>query len=210
MAATSSLVLKPKAKTCRSKICKACGLYVNQEPIYDERRAADVFWVGLSAVKFSDDEEKLPLSPLTPSGALIHRIEQEYKSHLTFYKTNLVKCVPLKEDRIRYPMEHEMEKCFPHFEEELDLLRLSTVFLLGKQVATFVLKKLSGRKPSLNEEFEYSAFNIDGINFIPIHHPSFMLVYKRKELDKYSRNIQRLFPTEWHTSMNEHHTALYC
>ncbi len=181
---------------------------MNQEPIYDKRSMADVFWVGLSAVKFDDDEEKLPLSRLTPSGALIHRIEEGYKTELTFYKTNLVKCVPLKEDRIRYPLEHEMEKCFPNFEWELNLLRPSTVFLLGKQVSTFVLKKLSGHKPSMNEEFEYSAFDINGINFIPIHHPSFILVYKRKELNKYIRNIQQLFPTERYTLLSEHHTAL--
>ena len=193
MAVTSSPVLKPIVRACRSKICKTCGLYLNQAPIYDSLKKSNVFWVGLSAVQFEDDEEKLPLSPLTPTGSLIQRIEHSYNNEITFYKTNLVKCVPLKDGRIRYPFEHEMEKCFPNFEWELEYLSPNTVFLLGKQVANFVLKKLANYKPSLNEEFRYNPVEINGVCFIPVHHPSYVLVYKRKNLNQYIKSIQSYF-----------------
>lgn len=144
-------------------------------------------------MRFDDAQERLPLSPLTASGALIQQIEMPYKSRLQFYKTNVVKCLPLKDDRIRYPLEREMEKCYPNFEWELDTLQPSTVFLLGKQVATFILKKLSGPKPTLDDAFNYTSIRINNIDFIPIHHPSYILVYKRKVLDEYVRSIQKHF-----------------
>lgn len=193
MAVTSSLVLAPATKPCKSKICKMCGLYLNQAPIFDTPRKASVFWVGLSAVRFDKKEEKLPLSPMTPSGSLIHRIEQPFTEKIAFYKTNLVKCVPLIEDRIRYPLEHEMEKCYSNFAWELEQLNPNTVFLLGKQVATFVLKKMSSARPEFKEDFTYRPIKVNGIKFIPIHHPSYILVYKRKNIEQYIKNIQGFF-----------------
>ena len=181
-------------KLCKSKICKACGLYLNQAPVLDKQKSSSVFWVGLSAVIFEDGQEKLPLSPLTASGALIHRIEAPFISDISFYKTNIVKCVPLNNNKIRYPLEHEMQKCFPNFQFELEQLSPNTVFLLGKQVSDFVLKKLAKCKPSFSDDFMYETYSVDGINFIPIHHPSYILVYKRKQLDKYINNVQELFP----------------
>ncbi|MDO6435590.1 uracil-DNA glycosylase family protein [Flavitalea sp. BT771] len=207
MAVTSSPISHPTVAPCNGKICKSCGLYLNQAPIFDERRMADVFWVGLSAVRFEDGQERLPLSPLTASGALISQIEQPYTSKLRFYKTNLVKCLPLKDDRIRYPMEREMEKCFSNFEWELENLRPATVYLLGKQVATFILKKLSGDKPILPEDFTYTSVRINNISFIPVHHPSYILVYKRKMLEQYVKHVQILFPSESRGEKCKDHSA---
>lgn len=184
-----------KPQPCR-KTCKACGLYLNQLPVYDKLKKSSVFWVGLSAVQFDDGEEKLPLSPLTPSGSLIHAIEQPFLNQISFYKTNLVKCVPLKDDKIRYPLEHEMEKCFSNFEWELEKLEPTTVFLLGKQVATFIFKKLSDYKPTLSATFNYNSIEINGIDFVPIHHPSYVLIYKRKSVNRYIKNIQKNFANQ--------------
>ena len=181
-----------KTNLCKSKKCKECGLHLNQTPIFDQRKTSKIFWVGLSAVLFSDDEEKLPLSPLTRSGALIQSIENPFLGEITFYKTNLVKCVPLKNDKIRYPLDHEMEKCFINFEIELEELNPSTVFLLGKQVANFVFKKLTDHLPVLSEDFEYTSILVGQTRFVPIHHPSYILVYKRKFLDDYKQSIQRI------------------
>lgn len=179
---------------CKSKRCKSCGLYLNQFPVLDKnKRKSNVFWVGLSAVQFENHEQKEPLAAHTPSGALIHRIEEPFKSEIAFYKSNLVKCVPIKDNKIRYPSEQEMEKCYPNLEVEINELGPSVVFLLGKQVSTFILKKQSVKKFSLNENFEYECFEIDDITYIPIHHPSFVLVYKRKQLERYITNIQNLF-----------------
>jgi len=118
--------------TCN--ICKSCGLYLNQLPVLDNKKTANIFWVGLSAVQFNEEEEKRPLSSNTRSGALIEEIERPFTNEISFYKTNIVKCLPLKENKIRYPLEHEMEKCFPNFEIELAEQNPSIVFLLGKQV----------------------------------------------------------------------------
>ena len=165
---------------CKNKRCKSCGLYLNQFPVLDNnKRKSNVFWVGLSAIQFENHEAKEPLAAHTPTGSLIHRIEESFKNEITFYKTNLVKCVPMKDNKIRYPLEHEMEKCYPNLESELNELTPTVVFLLGKQVATFVLKKHSIKKYSLSESFDYECFDIGGAVFVPIHHPSFVLVDRK-------------------------------
>jgi len=178
---------------CKNKRCKACGLYLNQYPISDSKKKSNIFWVGLSAVQFEEHEVQKPLAAHTRSGALIQTIEESFANEISFYKTNLVKCVPLKSNKIRYPLEHEMEKCYPNLEDEIHELTPSVVFLLGKQVATFVLKKLEISEFNLDENFNYSSFDVNNIKYVPVHHPSFVLVYKRKYLDDYINSIQSLF-----------------
>lgn len=194
MTVKSSLDLKKKIKPCTNKICKACGLYLHQQPAYEKAETSHIFWVGLSAVLFEEGIVPQPLSPLTPSGSLIDSIEDPLKQVIQFYKTNIVKCVPLNKEKgkIRYPFEHEMEKCFPNFEYEMEVLTPTVVFLLGKQTASFVMKKFGVRNISFPDNFKYSSFYINGIHFIPIHHPSYILVYKRKQMNAYVKNIQSL------------------
>jgi uracil-DNA glycosylase len=88
-----------------------------------------------------------------------------------------------------------MEKCFSNFEWELENLKPTTVFLLGKQVATFIMKRFANEKPMLDDAFHYTRFNFRNIRFIPIHHPSYILVYKRKILDEYIKQVQIHFPS---------------
>lgn len=185
--------LSQKLKPCKSKICKACGLYLKQGPVYEMGNKPGVFWVGLSAVQFEDNEEKIPLSPFTASGALINEIEKPFTEYISFYKTNLVKCAPTNGKRIRYPLLHEMQKCFPNLEWELKEGKPAVVFLLGKQVSTFIIKKLLNVEPYLDSQFNYLPIRVNNINFIPIHHPSYILVYKRKHLQEYINSIQKLF-----------------
>jgi uracil-DNA glycosylase len=192
MAVKSLLDLK-QVNPCRNKICRACGLYLNQKPIYDEAEKSHVFWVGLSAVQFHEDEHKQPLAPSTSSGSLIRQIELPFKKDIFFYKTNLVKCVPLKNDKIRYPLQHEIEKCFPNFEVELEELNPTIVFLLGKQVANFVIGKVSDEQVSLSQDFIYRGIKVGDTLYVPVHHPSFILVYKRKQLNQYIDGIQKFF-----------------
>jgi len=186
--AHSNLAINPKS----SSLCKACGLYLNQLPAFDHSKKASVFWVGLSAVAFNDEDHKTPLSPSTRSGALVAEIESSFGDSLSFYKTNVVKCLPLKKDKIRYPMQHEMEKCYPNLEAETKQLRPKVVFLLGKQVASFVLSKLNLTQYTLDENFKYDVFSIDGVFYVPIHHPSFVLVYKRKNINAYITQIRSI------------------
>tara|TARA_R110001583_G_scaffold33438_4_gene112914 strand:- start:5649 stop:6248 length:600 start_codon:yes stop_codon:yes gene_type:complete len=172
------------------KSCNQCILCDNQSPVLQKCNTADVFWVGLSAVKVSDSGD-IPLSNNTNSGKLINSIEF-LNTEVDSYKTNLVKCLPLKDEKIRYPSKAEMKICFPHLENEMDSLNPRLIFLLGKQVATFVLNEYGVTEYSLDENFEYKSFEIGNYKFIPIHHPSFILVYKRKRLQEYIRNIESI------------------
>lgn len=131
----------------------------------------------------------MPLARDTRSGALIEQAEQGLLSDFSFYRTNIVKCLPLNDGKIRYPAEHEMSKCFPNFEAELDKLQPAIVFLLGKQVATFVLKKYGIKTITFDENFDFTIFNIGNTCFVPIHHPSYILVYKRKYIANYINAI---------------------
>ena len=186
--------MKKIIKPCSNKICKACGLYLHQQPVSEKAETSHVFWVGLSAVQFEEGVEPLPLSPLTNSGALISSIETPLRQEMQFYKTNLVKCAPLQKEngKIRYPFEHEMEKCFPNLEYEMEVLTPTVVFLLGKQTASFVMKKMGFSQVALPDDFKYKPVLVDGIYFVSIHHPSYMLVYKRSLLNKYTKNIQAI------------------
>jgi DNA polymerase len=131
------------------------------------------------------------LSNNTNSGKLINSIEF-FIPNVNFYKTNIVKCLPLKEEKIRYPFKKEMETCFFHLENEIDSLNPRLIFLLGKQVSEFVLNKYGIKEYSLNDNFEYKSFKVGNYRLVPIHHPSYILVYKRKRLQDYMKNIESI------------------
>jgi uracil-DNA glycosylase family 4 len=173
----------------KSKSCKACGLYLNQLPALDKTKTSSVFWVGLSAVQFSEDDERVPLSPFTRSGALIADIEKSFTKTVSFYRTNLVKCLPLSKDKIRYPVKSEMERCYANFEDEIEAMKPKLIFLLGKQVANFIYDKIGAGTVELSDDFEFGSFSVNGITYVPVHHPSFILVYKRKFVAEYTKGI---------------------
>lgn len=172
------------------KSCNQCVLCNNQNPVIQQCDKADVFWVGLSAVRVLDNKD-IPLSNNTNSGKLINSIEF-FIQNVNFYKTNIVKCLPLKNEKIRYPIKKEMETCFFHLENEMDSLNPKLIFLLGKQVATFVLNKYGIKEYFLNENFEYQSFKVGNYRFIPVHHPSYILVYKRKRLQDYVKSMENI------------------
>src|SRR3569623_748850 len=88
--------------------CRACPLHRNQCPLLDSNPSprTNVCWVGLSA-KPSMDSTSRPLCESTRSGAIIAEIEGMFPG-LAFYRTNLVKCPPLQNERLRYPTQKEM------------------------------------------------------------------------------------------------------
>lgn len=172
------------------KECSKCGLCKHQSPLMDDFKSCQIFWVGLSAKKATCENEK-PLSPTTNSGKLICNIEERCTEVLT-YKTNLVKCVPLnEEEKLRYPNKKEIDICFPNLKEELSSLKPRIVFLLGDKVAKAVSRhfKLTFAKW---EGFDYKYTIHDGIYYIPIHHPSYIHVYKRKQMETYIEEIENL------------------
>jgi DNA polymerase len=170
--------------------CQKCDLCKNQQPLIQTfSNNADIFWVGLSAVKTTNRSDT-PLSQNTNSGKLIHSIEFVLPN-VSFYKTNIVKCLPLKNDKIRYPSISEMKNCYFHFETEIKKFNPKIIFLLGKQVKDFVLNNHK-IKASLDNNFNYSSHFFEGNMYIPIHHPSFILVYKRKKLSDYMQSIENI------------------
>jgi DNA polymerase len=192
MTVRSSLDLDQNLRLISTKNCQACGLYRNQLPLFDDIQYAQVFWVGLSAVQIMGCHKGQPLSPETKSGALIEEIEKPLTNQLAFYKTNLVKCLPLNNGSIRYPKQGEMKKCSSKFDMELRALNPSLVFLLGKQVASFVFKRYLNKEAELDKTFNYQPHLYNGMYFVPVHHPSYMLIYKRKYMNDYIYGIRSL------------------
>lgn len=172
--------------------CRKCHLCFNQKPLMDRQKENEcqIIWVGLSAKKRLSDLE-IPLSPKTNTGMVIEKIESNCKDVAT-YKTNLVKCLPLTEEmKLRYPNRKEIDCCFENLLEELNVIAPQIVFLLGEKVYTAVEKHLSIKFEKW-DGFNYCYSQHNGIYFVPIHHPSYIYTYKRKQLDDYVNSIQFL------------------
>lgn len=173
------------------QFCRNCNLCFNQKPLLDNLKEASIFWIGLSAVKVERVENETPLSKNTNSGKLISRIEEELPE-LSYYKSNLVKCLPLEKEKIRYPKANEMKSCYQNLQLEIMHFRPKIVFLLGKLVSDFILNMELAISSKLDESFNYEYHTINNTRYIPIHHPSYMLVYKRKFIDNYISSISNL------------------
>ncbi|MFI3214466.1 MAG: uracil-DNA glycosylase family protein [Eubacteriales bacterium] len=172
------------------KCCQKCYLNCNQKPLLDEKKECEIFWVGLSA-KIKQSEAEIPLSDKTNTGKLICMIEEACIDIKT-YKTNLVKCVPLDEkQKLRYPNRLEINSCVDHLSTEINQLSPKIVFLLGEKVYTSVGRyyKLKFEKWS---NFEYQYIKYNDIYFVPVHHPSYIQVYKRKYIDEYVNSIKSI------------------
>ena len=170
--------------------CQKCGLCFNQKPLLDNEKKCQVFWVGLSAKKTISDFE-IPLSPDTNTGMLIQKIENVL-DEVTTYKTNLVKCVPLNEaQKLRYPNKKEIDSCFVNLQKEIEELSPKIVFLLGEKVYSSVGKHLNIEFDKW-DNFDYFYKEYDGAYYIPVHHPSYIYVYKRKRIDEYIKIIENI------------------
>lgn len=172
------------------RACRKCSLYMNQPPLLDELTNCQITWVGLSAKKKQTDDE-IPLSPNTNTGLLIQKIENEYPNIVT-YKTNLVKCLPLSDEgKLRYPSSSEVDCCFEHLQHEIQVLSPKIVFLLGEKVYSAVGKKLDIKFKKWNG-YEYYYTERDGIYYVPIHHPSYIWVYKRGQMQNYIDGVVKI------------------
>ncbi len=150
-------------------------------------------WVGLSAKMASSDNES-PLAVTTNTGEIIHKIERR-SPQLVSYKTNLVKCVPTDEKgKLRYPNQKEISLCIAHLDDELRELQPKIVFLLGEKVAKAVCEHLSIPFQKW-KGLEYSAAEYHSTFFIPVHHPSYIYVYRRKQVDEYVNRLAQIIDT---------------
>lgn len=170
--------------------CQKCRLCFNQKPLLDIEKDCQIFWVGLSAKKTVSDI-KIPLSPETNTGSLIQQIERMFGG-LNTYKTNLVKCVPLTEQqKLRYPNKEEIDSCFEHLLSEIHTMSPKIVFLLGERVYSSVGNHLEIEFEKWNG-FEYHYKEFERTYYVPIHHPSYIWVYKKKRMDEYIKSIEEI------------------
>lgn len=170
--------------------CQKCGLYLNQKPLLDTEKECQVFWVGLSAKKVLSDTEG-PLSPETNTGALIKQIEDGCEE-ISTYKTNLVKCLPLTEQhKLRYPNQKEISCCITHLISEINAMSPKIVFLLGEKVY-FAVGKYFGIKFEKWDEFNFSHIKIGDTYYVPIQHPSYICIYKRKQINEYVNSVRKI------------------
>lgn len=157
---------------------------------------ANVMWVGLSDKKTIGLKKSEPLNADTNTGKLVAEIEAQCPP-TSFYRTNLVKFPPLDSDgKLRYPTPDECALCYPELLTELQEVNPRVVFLLGNRTAAFVFNQLGLKMPKLS--YEYQTFKHGGVWYVPIHHPSYIMVYKRKEKEQYIQAvksvIERLVP----------------
>lgn len=153
-----------------------------------QRGRPDVFFTGLSAVPIAQVDREEPFSPNTRSGKLLREIASELTT-VTVYYTNLVKCLPLRHDKIRYPFRSELELCFRNYRAELAQYLPSKVVLFGKQVSEFIAEKLNLHFHTPRTDFDFPVARKGAVEYLSAHHPSYVLVYKHRKLDLYKRRI---------------------
>lgn len=172
------------------KKCDKCELCKHQAPLLDTAQRCQVFWVGLSAKKSISTDER-PLSPMTKSGSILLRVE-ETLSNVVTYRTNIVKCVPLDDNmKLRYPNKREIDMCMPHIDAEIQELSPQIVFLLGRKV-TEAVSRFYSIDCKMWDNFDYQYVKYNNIYFVPIHHPAYIQVYKRKQAQEYVLGIRSI------------------
>lgn len=179
------------------KYCNKCNLCNNQKPLLDNKVESDVMWVGLSAKAVENTSNEVPLSADTNTGSVICKLEKSFDS-VEYYKTNLVKCLPLDNNgKLRYPTMNEMEVCFSNLIYEIEILKPTVVFLLGNNVCKIVEKhyKLKFEKFT---DYEYNHYKCNDICFVPIQHPSYITIYKRKYTDQYIDGVRNVLESLFH------------
>ena len=132
-----------------------------------------VFFVGLSHKCGKHGEVLEAFCDSTNSGKVISEILRK-SNGVAVYTTNLVKWVPIdSQGKIRYPNLEEKQTWLIELEKEIQIYKPKQIFCFGKQVSDFVVKNLS----------------LKNIEVISVEHPSYIAIYKRKDMDDYIANI---------------------
>ena len=117
----------------------------------------------IAIIGISNKPNCKPLDDTTNTGKIITEITNNFPE-IEFYKTNLVNFAPLNElGKLRYPTKQEVKDNMPNLLN--DIKNCNAVICLGNKVSKY-----------LNGKVE---------NIISIKHPSYIWIYKRKELDSY-------------------------
>lgn len=142
-----------------------------------------VMFVGLSSKPGT-----AALCPTTNSGKLIGEIESRVAEIFSVHKTNLVKCAPLDESgKLRYPTLSEMRACLPRLLTEIEHFQPRVIVPLGGQVTKFMVSTLMSnqRFDGFADDFRYQTFSLNSGMLLPVHHPSYIWVYRRRRIPEY-------------------------
>ena len=82
-----------------------------------------------------------------------------------------------------------MRCCFPNLASEVGEIAPRVVLLLGRQVAEYVLAELDVSAFSFDPEFSYTGFIINGVAYVPVHHPSYVLNIPGQPLSMVDQHI---------------------
>ena len=127
-----------------------------------------VVFIGLSNKK-----DKEPFDKTTNSGKIIN----EVINHLDCkcFKINLVPYAPLNESgKLRYPTKEEIKKALNDFKKTIKKLKPDCIVGLGN-IVNKELKKIKKYQNILICET----------------HPSYVYVYKKRELNQYIKNLEK-------------------
>ncbi|MBN1584919.1 uracil-DNA glycosylase family protein [Candidatus Uhrbacteria bacterium] len=151
-----------------------------------------VLWVGLSD-KRTGDNVLPPLSESSPSGKIVDEaiIGLDGYEHI---KENLVDFAPLDErNRMRYPTSEEMRMGAHRLMGIIERVRPSTVVILGRRAAKAVFDSFDLSHSCLSfGEFRYRSCSMGGVKYLPVHHPSFISIYRRKHKDSYLAAVREM------------------
>lgn len=141
-----------------------------------------IFFVWLSS-KNDKAGNQLPAFDIsTNSWKIIQNIFDTVGQEWIF-TTNLVTFTPLKDWKIRYPTKQEKYQWFQELLEGIKNQKPKIVFLFWKEVSDFVFQQIGWQKISDTEVLK------DWIFFVAAQHPSYIFVYKRKNIEEYVQGI---------------------
>ena len=146
-----------------------------------------VYFVGLWAKPMCEH-----LAPETRTGYIIEQIIH-YLPSIKTVKTNLVKTPPIdREGNLRYPNLNEMKSGWDKLQGEMNQTFPNLVVTLGQQVSFFLRSQMGVQpaKPQFPADFSYESYFSQSKSYIlSVHHPSFIYVYRRKDIENYVENV---------------------
>ncbi|MGD0856360.1 MAG: uracil-DNA glycosylase family protein [Dehalococcoidia bacterium] len=146
-----------------------------------------VYFVGLSAKPTCEH-----LDPETRTGNIIAQIIHGLPS-VEAVKTNLVKIPPIdQKGNLRYPNPTEMQSGWNELQDEMNQRCPDLLVTLGQQVSFFLRSQMGVQpaKPQLSSDFSYKSYlSQSQSNILSVHHPSFIYVYRRKDIESYVENV---------------------
>ena len=151
------------------------------------KRKPLVYFIGLSA-KLNCGH----LAPETRTGNVIEQIIHELPCVKTV-KTNLVRIPPIdQEGNLRYPNPNEMQLGWNELQKEINQTYPDVLVTLGQQVSFFLRAQMGVQpaKSQLPSDFAYKSCLLQSESYIlSVHHPSFVFIYRRKDIKNYIDNV---------------------